>query len=89
MNGTLRGIGGGTVPRMETRAFNLEEAEERALFIKGAPTTITVPGSVRTLAWDPLKRVGVGMSRLGTSKAVAVGAYAFALHALDGGSAGR
>jgi predicted NBD/HSP70 family sugar kinase len=33
---------------------------------------------------DPLQRIGVGISRLGTSKAVAVGAYAFALSALDG-----
>jgi hypothetical protein len=27
--------------------------------------------------------VGIGLSRLGTSRAVAVGAYAYALHSLD------
>ena len=31
----------------------------------------------------PLKRVGVGLSRLGTSRAVGLGAYAFALHSLS------
>jgi len=33
--------------------------------------------------YDPLLRVGVGVSRLGTSEAVAIGAYAFALRKLD------
>jgi glucokinase len=42
-----------------------------------------VPGSGRKVAYDPLKRVGVGLSRLGTSRAVALGAYAFALAELD------
>jgi glucokinase len=42
-----------------------------------------VPGSDRKVAYDPLKRVGVGLSRLGTSQAVAIGAYAFALAELD------
>ncbi|HPV55575.1 MAG TPA: ROK family protein, partial [Tenuifilaceae bacterium] len=37
----------------------------------------------REVDYDPLKRFGVGLSRLGTSHAVAVGAYAFALKKLD------
>jgi glucokinase len=36
----------------------------------------------RTLKYDPAQRVGVGTSRLGTSQAIAVGAYAFALKLL-------
>jgi glucokinase len=35
------------------------------------------------VAYDPLKRIGIGLSRLGASKAIAVGAYAFALNSLD------
>jgi glucokinase len=73
----------GRQPRLETRAFNLEDADERAVFVKGEAREIAVPGSQRTIAYDPLQRVGVGLSRLGTSKAVAIGAYAFALTALD------
>ncbi len=42
-----------------------------------------MPGSGRKVAYDPLKRIGVGLSRLGTSQAVAVGAYSFALAELD------
>jgi glucokinase len=43
-----------------------------------------VPGSKTKVQYDPLQRIGVGMSRLGTSEAMAIGAYAFAVRALDG-----
>jgi glucokinase len=51
--------------------------------VKGEVKEIEVPGSKRKVTYDPLERVGVGLSRLGTSKATALGAYAFALSALD------
>ena len=44
---------------------------------------IAIPGTARTIRYDPLQRTGVGLSRLGTSEAVAIGAYAFALKRLD------
>jgi glucokinase len=65
------------------RAFNLENEAERAAFVKGEAREVVVPGSTRRVAYDPLQRIGVGLSRLGTSQAVAIGAYAFALTALD------
>ena len=83
LNSTLGGAAGKSVPRLELRAFNLEDPRERAAFFRGEPRTIEVPFSHRTVPYDPLKRVGVGLSRLGTSRAVALGAYAFALDALD------
>lgn len=73
----------GRVPRLEVRAFNLEDPEQRSAFVKGEAREVVVPGSGRKLAYDPLKRVGVGLSRLGTSQAVAIGAYSVALSALD------
>ena len=51
--------------------------------MKGEAREVVVPGSGRKVAYDPLKRIGVGLSRLGTSRAVAIGAYAFALAELD------
>jgi glucokinase len=73
----------GPVPRLEVRAFNLEDPAGRAAFVKGEAREVVVPGSDRKVPYDPLKRVGVGLSRLGTSRAVALGAYAFALTELD------
>ena len=74
---------GGPVPRLEVTAFNLEDPAQRAVFVSGQAREVSVPGSGRKVAYDPLQRVGVGLSRLGTSRAVAIGAYAFALAELD------
>jgi len=70
--------------RLTAIAFNLEDPAELKTFLKGETRTIRVPGSRKTVQYDPLQRIGVGMSRLGTSEAVAIGAYAFALRQLDG-----
>ena len=83
MNGTIETLDGRQIPRMELKAFNLEDQSAFDAFARGEARRITVPGSSRQLTYDPLKRIGVGLSRLGTSEAVAVGAYAFALHELD------
>jgi glucokinase len=82
MNAPFQTPSGG-VPRLEVKAFNLEDPVERAAFVKGDTREIVVPGSGRKLAYDPLKRIGVGLSRLGTSRAVAIGACCVALSALD------
>jgi glucokinase len=82
LNGRLRRLDGGDVPRLELSAFNLEDEAESAAFFKAAPRTLSVPGSARTVLWEPWKRTAVGLSRLGTSHAVALGAHAFALRAL-------
>jgi len=82
MNGAFE-TPSGPVPRLEVTAFNLEDAAQRAAFVRGEAREVVVPGSGRRVTYDPLKRIGVGLSRLGTSQAVALGAYAFALAELD------
>ena len=83
MNNPLKRITGETLCRMEIEAFNLEDAEHKARFIKGEAKNLKIPGTAINIAYDPLKRTGVGISKLGTSKAVSIGAYAFALYKLD------
>jgi glucokinase len=83
LNGTLGAAAGARVPRTELTAFNLEDGAGRAQFLAGRAATVAVPGSTRRVAYDPQKRTGVGLSRLGTSRAVALGAYAYALEQLD------
>lgn len=83
MNAPLRTLGGLPIDRTELRAHNLEDAADRAAFLKGDLRWLAVPGTDRTVPYDASKRTGVGLSRLGTSRATALGAYAFALNALD------
>ncbi|HEX2962450.1 MAG TPA: ROK family protein [Ignavibacteriales bacterium] len=76
---------GNCFPRLAVKTFNLEDENELKAFLKGDKKEIKVPGSSRTVTYDPLRRLGVGISKMGTSKAVSVGAYAFALNQLDSG----
>jgi glucokinase len=83
MNAPYKFPDGQTRPRLVSKVYNIENESERNEFLKGEKRTIPIPMSTKTTVYDPIRRTGVGMSRLGTSKAVSVGAYAFALHALD------
>jgi glucokinase len=82
MNGTYTSPRGENFRRLAQTAFNLEDPGQLAKFLQGDKREITVPGGTQTLIYDPMPRTGVGMSRLGTSEAVAIGAYAFALQQL-------
>jgi glucokinase len=83
LNGAYTGPDGNSFRRLVQVAFNLEDPAQRENFLKGQTREITVPGTKRKLKYDPLARTAVGLSRLGTSEAVAIGAYAFALQKLD------
>lgn len=82
MNGPYEGYAT-PLRRLAPLAFNIEEVSEREAFLRGEVRTVQVPGSTRQISYDPMRRTAVGITRLGTSEAVAVGAYAFALRELD------
>ncbi len=73
---------GDPLQRLIPRVFNLEDPGQREAFLTSGVRHLPVAGTSRTVAYDPLPRTGIGISRLGTSEAVAVGAYAFALSQL-------
>jgi len=83
MNGSYTAPNGEKFGRLVSRAFNLEDPDELAIFLKGEAKDLIVPGSGRHVRFDAMPRVGVGISRLGTSEATAIGAYAYALSQLD------
>lgn len=69
--------------RLGPYAFNLENPAERDLFCRGDTRLVAIPGSAQKAAYDAMPRTAIGLSRLGTSEAIALGAYAFALQELD------
>jgi glucokinase len=83
MQGSINKYDGGELDRVVQKTYNLEDAESLVEFMKGETKQIPMPGSDETLAYDPLKRVAIGTSVLGTSEAVGIGAYAYALNQLD------
>jgi glucokinase len=79
MNGTYRSPSGEPFRRLVQVVFDLEDPNELQKFLAGQPVELAVPGSTRRVSFDALQRVGIGITRLGTSHAVATGAYAHAL----------
>jgi glucokinase len=79
MNTPFDTMSGQPLDRMEVKAYNLEDEEGLKAFLESSSTTIRVPFSEKEVIFDPNKKIGVGISRLGTSVAVSIGAYAFAL----------
>ena len=84
MNASFTEISGSKLPRLEITAYNLMDENGFKDFSRNTSIQIDVPFSERRINYDPVKKIGVGISSLGTSQAVAVGAYAFALNELSG-----
>ena len=82
MNRAFSNADGSTTPRMEIEAYNLNDSHGRKQFFDRKKKTINVPFSNETASYYPQKKTGVGITRLGTSQAVAMGAYAFAVKRL-------
>jgi len=83
LNGYYRSLDGRRIDRMEIRVFNLENEDHLSTFVKGSHRQVQVPGTDQWRDYDPLKRVAIGKSVLGTSRAIALGAYAYALQQLS------
>ena len=76
-------IKGEELNRVQMKVYDLDNEEEFREFAKGSQRPLKVYGTDRYVAYDPQKRVGVMISKLGASRAISVGAYAFALSQLD------
>lgn len=74
---------GAVSPRLSYKVYNLEDESILNEFAKGQGKSLPVPGTDLVLEYDSMARVGVGVSKLGASKAISLGAYAFALQNLS------
>ena len=83
MNGTL-GCDGDVIPRMQVKVYDLTDEGQIQQFVDGGTVQITIPGTDQTIPYEAERKIGVMVSTLGASRAIALGAYAFALHKLDG-----
>ena len=52
-------------------------------FLKDTAVAVTIPGSDRTVLYHSEKKTGIAVSHIGTSEAVSLGAYAYALMQID------
>ena len=74
---------GASFPCLQMEVFNLTEEEGMKNFLKEKNTMVNIPFSKRQVIYANHKKVGIAVSSLGTNKAVALGAYTFALSQLE------
>ena len=83
MRGTVKTLSGDTLQRLQMKVYNLDDAAEFEAFARGEARELKIYGTDKTVTYDPQKRIGVTIDKIGTSKAISVGAYDFALSELD------
>lgn len=83
MNRQISTFAGATFPCLQTEVFNLADKADMENFLKERDTMVKVPGSAKQVLYASHKKIGIAVSSLGASKAIALGAYSFALSHLD------
>ena len=83
MRSTINTVAGDEIKRLPVRVFNLDDEGEFATFVVGDSRELPIPGTDRTIPYDPMKRTGVAVTKIGASKAISIGAYNFALSQID------
>jgi glucokinase len=69
----------GKLSRLVQRIFNLDKDEDREAFYRDYSKEVDIPGTNRTVTYDPIPRLAIATSRIGATEAISLGAYAFAL----------
>ncbi len=70
---------GKALPRLVQRVYDIDDTDQFREFVTDRSKAIPIPGTDRTVRYDPEPVLAVCSSKLGASKAIGVGAYAFAL----------
>lgn len=83
MRGKIYTMTGEELDRVQMKVFDLDDEAEFEAFARGGSRQIRVYGSDRTVNYDDMKRIGIMTSKIGASRATALGAYAFALNKID------
>ncbi len=83
LGGKLALYAGESFPRLQMQVLNMEDETQLAELLRPEVGTVSVYGTNLLVPYDKVKKTGLAISRLGTSRAIALGAYAFALNELD------
>jgi glucokinase len=83
LNGRLD-ASSGPVERVPCKVLDLDDPAGLAALVAPPQRELAIPGTAATIAYAPQKLTGVGVTRLGTTAAIALGAYAFALGEIAG-----
>lgn len=71
------------LPRLVQKVFNLDDEEQQKEFFRDYSRTLPIPGTDRTISYDPIPRLAIATSTRGASESISLGAYAFALQQIS------
>ncbi|MCK5134189.1 MAG: ROK family protein [Bacteroidales bacterium] len=71
------------IPRLIQQVFDLNDPSGQKGLSEVTGKYIDLPGTDQHVYYDEQPKVGIGTSRIGASRAISLGAYAFALSKLD------
>lgn len=83
LNGRYTDATGRSFNRLIPSVHDIDDAVDCSRFLEDERVGLPVPGTSKTVSYSPKARTAIGRTRLGTSRAIAIGAYAFALSRLD------
>ena len=83
MRGQLQRMNGETISQLQFKVYDLDDFNEFVEFAKGGSRELKIYGTDKSVVYDPMKRIGITISKLGASRAISLGAYAFALQQID------
>jgi len=79
MRSNLATLSDDKVARVSSHIYNLQNEDEFLQFAKGEQRPLVVFGTQKEVIYDPQRRIGIAISKLGADVATSLGAYAFAL----------
>lgn len=83
LNGTIENLKGDKIQRLVSKVYNMDDEASYKDFLNWKTRSIKIPFSDNYTTYSAEKKLVVGLSRLGTSKAICLGAYAYALVNID------
>jgi hypothetical protein len=83
IRGKMCRLNGEEISKLASKVYDLDDPEELRQFIKGEQRQINIYNSEIEVTYDPQKRIGIALSKIGANKAVSLGAYTFALNQLS------
>jgi glucokinase len=83
MKSTMTTFSGNVLPRLQMEIFDIEDEKQFEYFLVDKSTELPIPDSNKTVHYNIHKKTILMRTALGTSKAISLGAYSYALHKLD------
>lgn len=83
INSEIGTFKGDRFPRAQVKAYDLTDIDQKTEFLRKKSVIISIPHSDKKVIYHKYKEIGVTVSQIGASKAIALGAYSFALAQQD------